>query len=325
MPGISLASFGTTDALISTYDANPQSRSTLVVVVEGDDDKAILERWFEQDINSGVVAFSTPKRYSQPADVDGCQGVIKVADSIVQPDLLVFGIVDRDHLVMSHRNIFLEPNDETFHSMSPHHPRVRILTHWEIESYLVEPRAIGQYVADQSCDEGASARLDTVLAEVVGAVLLLTAVNIALQDRRKPPYPSLWNLPTTMTRGDMERQILPDVLGSKIAIAEHAAFRSQVSQIESELKAFANTYAPGTSDYNRRILKVIDGKAVFARVLHGLGVKSKSDSPIKRTLARLMGPIGAAGSDARREFLAHIHFFRSYNGSNVTTGSSASA
>src|SRR4051794_22886993 len=136
MAGIPFAQLQNTETLVAVYDANPSSRRTIVIVVEGDDDRYILERWFKSDISENTVAFSTPR--SRGGDADGCEGVLHIVSSGQSSGVPIFGLVDRDQLVMDYRAIFLEVDDTTFLQRNPHLPRVRVLTRWEIESYLID-------------------------------------------------------------------------------------------------------------------------------------------------------------------------------------------
>ena len=309
MPGIPLSNFGSTDTLATVYNANPASRSTLIVLVEGDDDLGILERWFVHERGRRVVSFSTPR--AQGGKLDGCAGVIQVATTPQTSGVSIFGIVDRDYLVFANRSLFLEEDDAEFAAKSPYTPYVRVLRQWEIENYLLDVNTLMRVYADHHGDARAAAfgvtTLEGIIASVAEAVLLLTATNIALRDRMIEPFESTWYLERTMTKAEMESMLNSVLYIDKLSPADRSSFETERTAMLASLKAFGGGHPEGSREYIRGLLRIIDGKALFRRVLLKLKTSLK-DSAAKRTMASHMAHI-AGGVPA--EVIEHIESFKS--------------
>lgn len=320
MTGIPLSSFGSTATLATVYNANPPTRSTLIVLVEGDDDLGILERWFAQELKRRVVAFSTPR--AQGGKADGCEGVIQVATTPQTSGVPIFGIVDRDYLVSANRLLFLEENDAVFVAKSPHSPHVRVLRQWEIENYLLDTDALMRLYADYHGNPSAAALgatgIENLIASVVESVLLLTATNIVLRDRMIEPFDSTWRLNDTMTKLEMQLNLDNALYTQKLSPADRVAFEAERTAMLASLKAFGGGHREGTREYIRGLLRIVDGKAVFRRILQKLRTNLK-DTVAKRMMASHMAHTVPV------EVIDHIESFKAAAVSGAPSGTEAAS
>lgn len=283
---IPLQAFKSTTAFKAIYAANPQSARTTVILVEGPDDKAILERWFDQEIREELVKFKNPEE--QAGKANGCEHVIQVVNDCSGAAIPVFGIVDRDAIISHNIDLFMEINDTLFKNSRPFGDRIRVLCRWEIESYLLNPSAILKLLRDIKGERNVSIEVRDILASAIKAseaVLLLTAANLAIRQQKSGAVlKSLWKVKDTCSAEDMLRH-----LRNESSIWSTVA--SELATMKEKLEGFAAGLSQGTEEYLHAFLRCLDGKALLSRLFMLLDVEYCPKH--LRILARVIGPDGA--------------------------------
>jgi hypothetical protein len=278
---IPIQAFKSTTAFKEIYAANPQTARTTVIFVEGDDDKEILERWFEREIRDELLKFKKPTE--QNAKADGCAYVIQVVDECAGAAIPVFGIVDRDATVGPDITLFMEVDDKAFRGSRLFGDRVRILSRWEIESYLFSPQAILKLLRDNKGNQDVSLGSREIIEEamkVSEAVLLLSAVNLIIRDKQLGEgFVPRWKVRETCSAEDMLWHL-----------ARESSIWSQVepelAAMKDKLKRFTAGFAAGTEEYIHAFLRCLDGKAMLSRLFRLVGLED-SDK-VRRALARII-------------------------------------
>lgn len=282
---IPIQAFKSTAAFKEIYAANPQTSRTVVIFVEGDEDKEILERWFEQETQDELVKFKKPTE--QNAKADGCEYVVQVVKECAGAAVPVFGIVDRDATVAPDISLFMEVDDTVFRGRHLFGDRVRILCRWEIESYLFSPQAILKLLRDNKGNQSVSLSSHEVVKEaskVSEAVLWLTAVNLIIRDKKiGEGLNSRWKIRETCSAEDMLKHLRNESsIWGKV--------EPELAAMTDRLRKFTAGFASGTEEYLHASLRCLDGKAMLSRLFRLVGLED-SDK-VRRALARIIAADG---------------------------------
>lgn len=283
MPSIPFSKFGSTPNLLTIHQANPSSIGTTIIVVEGDDDEEVFRRWFPERQD---VTFCSPPGLG--AKEGGCPNVLSVVNGTLPTGLRVFGILDRDSLVSDHPGTFFEPDAAAFQAVRPFGPNVRILCRWELESYLVHPAAILEFMAMEFGDKKMTGVLeqDIVKAacEVADAVLYFTATNLTIRTNKLgESFVEAWEMHATdlATLSTKLDAAIPVQAGMPLA-----SFEALRANLRVRMQPFHPNGSPTTWGDLEALFPVLDGKSFLLRLLQVL--KLQNASAYKRGMAAML-------------------------------------
>lgn len=126
-----------TDSVLTTQKATP------LIYVEDDSDARIFkEYWFVEKL--GQIDFLKPE------NAGGCAAVVATVSRQRQQGNRVFGLIDRDKLAADKNwDLLHETDDQVFDDAKPY-PDIKVMRRWEIENYLIEPKAVEETLVDLS-------------------------------------------------------------------------------------------------------------------------------------------------------------------------------
>ena len=248
MAALKSSKAGTSDKFIGRY------RGKTTVYLEGVDDTAVYARqWFNNRLDR--------LDFQNPDAAPGCDAVIaKVADDR-RAGLKAFGVVDRDAL-QAKRNwpLVWETDDDKFSAARPFGEHIRVTLYWEMESYLIHPEALEEYIANHE-----KGRLPRTRAEVVADLLRHAqcliphaAINAALHEEGKTECGDTFA--KTDTRSNIEQKI-EQSQRSRLTDKGWKNYRACIKKVE----AFDFTDKPDEIRI-AGLLRRIHGKALLDRI-----------------------------------------------------------
>jgi hypothetical protein len=101
----------------------------------------------------------------------------------------------------------------------------------------------------------------------------------------------------------MEAELNKFLYVERLNPVDKAVFEQERSAMTAALKVFGGSHPEGSREYVRGVLRVVDGKAVFKRVMFKLKPKVP-DAVVKRTMASHMA------HEAPAEMISHIESFK---------------
>ncbi|MBF0564956.1 MAG: hypothetical protein HQK89_06920 [Nitrospirae bacterium] len=255
-----LTSYDGTEGVVENY------KGRVVVYLESDFDVEIFKRFFFDE--EEFVEFKAPGIVE--GDTGGCRKVIKKVKTNQSHSYKVFGIVERDSLLGACKwDIFWERNDEVFLQSRPFGDKVRVLTRWEIENYLIEPEELERFLFDYVT------KLPNVLSELLShcdVLVPVMAANILLHIRKKGALDDDY-CNDTNKRTEAEQKVR-ESLRKKLN-------DDDINDFEDYIKKFDSFFNVGTDDDNsnesirkwRNYSKLIDGKRILGRIKHSIKLR----------------------------------------------------
>ncbi|MEZ4453119.1 MAG: hypothetical protein R3B09_26900, partial [Nannocystaceae bacterium] len=233
----------------------------VLVVVEGRDDRTILEKMMPPLPRLRIRAVA-----ELLAGSTGSTSVIRIVNDVMKNEDFVVGIVDRD-VVRDDESHFFEVDDVIFSRQAPFGPKVRIWTRGEIESYLIDPKAMS-WLCSSCLHAGASVSPAATLAvinDVVSAVTRFSAFNMAVRTRNRTHQDAgdelaeRWSIDQTLTLPSMDACLRAE---RRWSMVQH-----DVSRYDSKIRSMGSAAVAGTEAYVLAMLRALDGKALFWRVV----------------------------------------------------------
>lgn len=162
-----------TGGVVGRYESKPK------VYLEGESDVNIYAyRWFRDKREQ--LDFKTPESATGCAAVRTC--VVHEQASGIQ----AFGILDRDSLQAEKRwELLYETDDEAFLRSRPFGENIRVTLLWELESYLLSPSIVEEYLADYENGREPGSKLDETSAKLLAHAEVLirhAALNSTLHE-----------------------------------------------------------------------------------------------------------------------------------------------
>jgi hypothetical protein len=235
--------------------------SKIRVYVESMEDRDVLEKWFPDDL--GEITFLSADH--ENAGGGGCQAVCREVTKNLYGGVTAFGVVDRDKLFTDKNWVLLwEADDQKFRLTQPYGAEVYVLLRWELENYLLEPKALQRVLSDAKHGKPAPtlAEIEQELLDHCDTLVPVIAASALLHDKgiESPGdgYKAEYDKP------HIEQHLNQQYLPAKLAAVQ--------PDWEAKLKInqmfVANFDKPGASVPNRlsACLRITDGKRVIERI-----------------------------------------------------------
>lgn len=184
------------------------------VYVESSEDRDVLEKWFPDDL--GKISFLSADRGNSGGG--GCQAVCGEVAISVQAEVQAVGIVDRDKLFTDKNwNLLWEVDDGVFRMAQPYGAEIHVLLRWELENYLLEPRAVQRVLNDAKHGKSPpnQTQIEQELIEHYDCLVPIMAASALLHaDGHESPgdgYGAAW------TRATIEQHLTEQLLPGKLA------------------------------------------------------------------------------------------------------------
>lgn len=246
------------------------------VYVESEEDVLILAgRWFN-DKGERVELLSAGGGGDQPG---GCTRVVgRVAEDRADA-IEAFGIVDRDALAREGKWAeFFETDDERFAAAAPFGAHVVVLRSWEIESCLLHPEVVEEFLADET---GRSPRpLDQVLEDlfdILCRVIPIMAADLILNREGKPKHSEAFGLGQGL-------DAIYESARSKIEREVSEATAQELDVFIERISAFAQGMDDRSLGHWLAQIRLLDGKRLIRWLRHE---NRLGDRDIRWHLARL--------------------------------------
>ena len=123
----------------------------VIVYLESTDDVFIFKKWF-----GDVLSKIQFEPVSGEKANGGCRAVIQRLQELDHHTVDYYGVVDRDALlneISIHESLWWESDDDVFFSASPFGDRVFVLNRWELEYYLLHPKALAKRLHNRTMGE----------------------------------------------------------------------------------------------------------------------------------------------------------------------------
>lgn len=227
-----------------------------VIYVESEEDEYIFGKcWFRESLSA--IEF---KPAADKASISGCSGVIEAVSKELQAGNSAWGIVDRD-TTMAHNFWYLvdETDDSTFEAAKPFGQSIKVLTRWEMESYLVDAEALEHHRAALNRQQARS--IDDVRQELLDCCDVLVphaAINAVLHEKQQTGLSDGYT-----NRFSNRAQVDSDIKTIKFPHLSPEE-QSRYGQHTAKVDAF-DTPAASTETRITSMLRRVHGKAVLSR------------------------------------------------------------
>lgn len=236
------------NGVLGRYESKPK------VYLEGESDwKIYALRWFKD--RRERLDFKIPESAS------GCQAVRACVTQERASGVQAFGILDRDVLQAERMwELLAETDDQIFLSSRPFGEHIRVTLLWELESYLISPTAIEDYLADHQNGREPGGKLGETTAKLLGHAEVLThhaALNSTLHEFGKEQ----WGDGRTQRDGEPAFRVKVEAELDKQGDDFRRAYEVHLAK--------AQTFHPrGTSveENLKGLLRRVHGKAMLERI-----------------------------------------------------------
>ncbi len=252
-----------TNKLSSTAGVAGRYGSKPSVYLEGESDVNIYAyRWFRD--RRDQLDFKTPE------GATGCTAVRKSVMHEQASGIPAFGILDRDSL-QAEKNwgLVWETDDAAFLRSRPFGENIRVTLLWELESYLVSPPVVEEFLAD--CERGREpgTKLGETTAKLLEHATVLThhaALNSALHEY------SMEQWADGRTERDSEVQFLAKVQAEvdKQGLEFQAVYKKQLDKTR-----LFNPQTPSVEANLKGLLRRVHGKAMIMRIKEAANIRDK--------------------------------------------------
>ena len=223
-----------------------------IVYLESEADVNLYENyWFRDYLRK--LAFKPGSDGS--ANMNGCTAVRQSVGHDRSAGIESYGIVDRDSVKSADLwDLVWETDDEVFLAAKPFGEYVKVLLRWEMESYLLEPRALERHLA--SHQNGRTERsadvVTTELSQHCDALLPLASLNLLLHKQRKKENKN--------TYYDKDQSYVDADIRSMLSPEDIALYEENLSLTKKFVGDAADIY-----DQFYNMLRIIDGKILLNR------------------------------------------------------------
>ncbi|WP_454804804.1 hypothetical protein [Paraburkholderia fungorum] len=236
------------------------------VYVESTGDEYIFkQKWFPDLLGALSIEAVSDKDGAN----GGCRAVIEKVANARADGLKAFGIVDRDSLLSDatyRDSLFWEADDEIFVAAEPFGAYIHVLLRWEIENYLLKPRAVFELLRDKALQTVPLGTGDLLQNEE--DLVLRTTIDV-INVPRGQRCPSE-KFADRDTGDDLKRKVLEYL---RITETELGAARQQI----------ANFFNGETDHETRwdRICRIVNGKRALHQLGHFLSRKDRRWSELR--------------------------------------------
>lgn len=225
----------------------------LFVYLESEEDHQIIgERWFfDED-------FEFRSSGHDANGAGGCSMVIKKVRDDEDNGIESVGLVDRDILLKDQNwDLWWETDDINFKAAQPYGEKIKVLTRWEIENYLLlEPEIIAEMKAD--CSRGKKsiqrpAPIPLSFDEIVLLTTLTCADTVCHQNGNKKVGDNMVNFNKT------NHELRNSLEAKNISLHALDAMKQKADQ-------FAEGEAEGSKEHWLKQSRILNGKAILKRL-----------------------------------------------------------
>ncbi|MBF0096301.1 MAG: DUF4435 domain-containing protein [Magnetococcales bacterium] len=245
----------------------------IILYLESLEDKQVMrDRWFTQWRE--WIDFQSVDA-SQGGDGGSAQVLRRVsADYAVK--IPSFGIVDRDallnHTIMDSANwdAFLESDQNAFAAAANLHPHVKVLRRWEMENYLLHPKALGKLLRDAEKPNQVNCSAETTaqcLLDFSPIAILLSAANLVLLEHMKPPLSPLFDAPQS------DPDLLKKAIIAQLQNKEITDLEDKIENKTAAIRSFLQDLTETPENQWNQLNHLIDGKLFLIRFCKWFGFK----------------------------------------------------
>ncbi len=128
-----------TDFIGSQYEGGVK-----IFLESGEDVRIFCDHWFAD--RQDKIRFESAEEGATGSG--GYNAVLRKVEQALDQRLTAFGIIDRDVLLADEKpDLFWETDDGKFESTVPYGDRIHVLRRWELENYLLKPKAVSAELA----------------------------------------------------------------------------------------------------------------------------------------------------------------------------------
>jgi hypothetical protein len=252
------------------------------VYVESSEDRDVLEKWFPD--NLGEITFLSADHGSHGGG--GCQAVCREVTNNTESGVSAFGVVDRDKLFTDKNwELLWETDDQKFRLAQPYGAEIHVLLRWELENYLLEPKAIHRVLTDAKHGQPApiEAEIEQELLGHCDTLVPIMAASALLHDQGIDSPGDGYK--ADCDKPKIEQHLSQAYLPSKLnAMSDwHKQFLSNQSYVTNFDKPTAST-----SDRLSACLRIADGKRLIERIK----AKHRIQAELRGFLSRSIKELG---------------------------------
>ena len=236
-------------------EPNERYLGTTKVYLESSEDEFIIGKWFSK-LKSCISFESVEPKPGQGGG--GCQIVIeKVTSANAESKLDAYGIVDRDMLVGKKDDLWEEINDKAFREARPFGSKIHVLNRWELENYLLHPKAIHHVLENKKLGKSDCTPND-VTNTLLNAEDDLVAISVldVLSVYADPPCSS----PSEGFGLDKAGEAL-----SKEVATQTGAKMEELDDARRRISRFSEGLPHGAERWDR-LSRMLDGKRILKRL-----------------------------------------------------------
>ncbi len=264
--------------------------SRLFVYLESEEDRKIIEdRWFYDE------AFEFRSSGEDTGGAGGCSMVVKKVKDDEENGIKSVGLVDRDILLKDlNWDLWWETDDEKFKPEQPYGEKIRVLTRWEIENYLLLVPEIVESVKADCFGENVSHPAPVPLSEdEISLLRTLTSADVVCHKSGKS------KVSDSMAGFSGSNEDLRKSLKKKSIDLDELD-----RMVEYAIK-FAGEETFGTREYWIKQSRMLNGKVILKR-LHLLGGSLSDKNDFRLSLASRIADRNKIDS----EIIGYIQEFR---------------
>ena len=165
----------------SSMDQYLAAETGVVVYLESTDDVFVFKKWFG-DLLSKIQFESISGEKAN----GGCGAIIKFFEEQEEELSFAYGVVDRDVLLRNInsekypncRDLWWSTDDTSFYSSQPFGEKIFILNRWELENYLLHPKALHQLLENKTRGETSLLTPEDVAEKIIANESDLVAVTL---------------------------------------------------------------------------------------------------------------------------------------------------
>lgn len=205
----------------------------------------------------------------------GCQAVIQKVQQARQDNIEAYGIVDRDTLLADpqQQQLFWQTDDQAFVNSKPYGEFIHVLRRWEIENYLLDPRALAKLIYNKNIENRQPIDVQDIAQDLINneddfiAVTLLSTMTVPNgKSSREDGFGQ------HKAGDDLRRECIEKSLN-----CTDEEFDAGCAQI----KQFAQDDNDPISRWDK-LSRLLDGKRVFAHIGSALTQLKKSNAMDER-------------------------------------------
>jgi hypothetical protein len=222
----------------------------VIVYLESTDDVFIFKKWFGNLLSK--IQFEP---VSGEKANGGCRAVIQRLQELDDFTVDYYGIVDRDALlneIRTHESLWWEIDDNVFFGTSPFGDRVFVLNRWELENYLLHPKALAKRLYNRTMGKISYTDASQLANDILQREDDLVAVTVL----------------ATLGRGDRSPRYLQSQQGQTLwnqIQQDTNADNAKIELHKQNIIRFAESQAEPLQRWDR-LSRMVDGKRAMVRI-----------------------------------------------------------